>query len=116
MFKRLLIPLDGSEYSQRALEPAGEFARSFAADAVVVGVIQRPEMSTIRVERLDEQSRSRMETYLEGQAAILREQGTSTKVDVRFGNPAAEITQAAFEHEAPGPAVVTRSVVWRSAC
>ncbi|MBX3171205.1 MAG: universal stress protein [Candidatus Eremiobacteraeota bacterium] len=43
MFRKILVPLDGSEESERALEPARELARAFQAELRLVTVEEMPE-------------------------------------------------------------------------
>lgn len=43
MFHKILVPLDGSEESERALEPARELAQAFQAELRLVTVEEMPE-------------------------------------------------------------------------
>ncbi len=40
MFKRILVPLDGSSYAERALSHAEEFARIFDASITLLRVLE----------------------------------------------------------------------------
>ena len=67
MFKRILVPLDGSSYAERALSHAEEFARIFDATIVLLRVLEpAPQHDTaLPVEPLNWQIRkSEAEQYL----------------------------------------------------
>jgi len=99
VFNHLLVPLDGSEYSQRALATATDLARVTGARITLLGVIWRPQAPGVpHVEKLDDQSRKRVHDYLETLAAPVRKAGVAqVDAEVRFGQPADEIAHVAAD-------------------
>ena len=97
MFKQILVPLDGSEYSERAMGYANELARATGGALRLVTVLLRPEApGAPKIAKLDEQSRVRAEQYLEPHLAAVRGAGVSAvDSEVRFGEAASAITDAA---------------------
>ena len=47
MYKKILVAVDGSEYSKKAAAAAGEIAKSFGAQLVVMHVMRRTGSDTI---------------------------------------------------------------------
>jgi nucleotide-binding universal stress UspA family protein len=79
-YRKILVPLDGSQRAEYALPLAGQFAQICDAQIVLAHVIHKPEMprrapppaeDTELVERLIETNRSEAERYLEQTAARL---------------------------------------------
>lgn len=102
MFKQILVPLDGSEYSERALGYATDLAKSTGAAMRLLAVVLRPEApGEPHVERLDEQSRERADRYLEAHATQARANGVAdVATEVRLGEAAGAITDTAAERGA----------------
>jgi nucleotide-binding universal stress UspA family protein len=44
MYQRILVPLDGSPFAERALEPAFDIARAFGCEVVLLRVVSPEEM------------------------------------------------------------------------
>ena len=93
MFRRLLVPLDGSPESEDILPEASRIAAETAEFFLlhVTPVLQPPDISVTEVLRLPQASFD----YLEGVRSRLRH--SRVRVLVRQGDPAEEITQAALE-------------------
>ncbi len=102
MFRQILVPLDGSEYSERALGYATDLAKATGAAVRLLAVVLRPEVpGEPRVERLDEQSRERAERYLDAHAARVRANGVAAvTTEVRLGEAASAIADTAGERSA----------------
>jgi len=51
MFKRILVPLDGSEFAERALEPAFQIASKFGSEIILlrVMVVEEPSHAAPRI-------------------------------------------------------------------
>lgn len=99
MFRRILTPLDGSEYGERALAYARDLAQTSGARVHLLSVVLTGDSPVVPLDRkLDEVRRVRWAVYLEGHAATLREAGVAeVMTDVRFGEPAIAIADAARE-------------------
>lgn len=105
MFSHILVPLDGSEYGERALAQAEELARVTGARLTLFSVLLRPEAvggdEHLRVAKLDEQSRNRLLGELEETSSAVKERtGIDTvDVEVEFGEPAHHIAEYASSHD-----------------
>ncbi len=80
--RRILVPVDGSDSSLTALQPAAELASLFDADVVLVHVV-------------DPESPSAPLPQLEKAQEILREAGLKAEVEVRQGDAATGILAVA---------------------
>ena len=101
--KRVLVPVDFSDCSRKALQYAVPFAKQFGAEIVLLYVVQPyvpvPEMGAVDTDLL----LSRMRESGEGELAKLRASITDdvkVKVELRVGCPDFEIVKAADEVDA----------------
>ncbi len=102
MFDRILVPLDGSDASERALPVAEELARRFQGSLVLVEVVNPVhdwhysviEATSDRT-AFDQEERAvaKARWHLESVAHTIR--GLPVEIDVRIGRPAEAIAQAA---------------------
>jgi nucleotide-binding universal stress UspA family protein len=83
-YRRILVPIDGSDHSLQVVQPAGELAALFGADVVLVHVV-------------DPESPSAPMPQIERAQGILRELGVKAEVEVRQGDPATEILSVATQ-------------------
>jgi nucleotide-binding universal stress UspA family protein len=93
----MLVPLDGSEYSERAVEPACSRAEKYGARLTLLTVMVRFPGSRLSIPTLDQGSEARGRQYLEEVRAT--KLGTaSVLVDtvVQLGTPAESITECAI--------------------
>ena len=98
--KKILVPVDFSDCSKKALQYAVPFAEQFGARLVLLAIVEpfvpMPEMSTVDVGLLD----SKLQEQARQQVAEL-ERGLEVEVPVdtvvRMGNPHVEIVNAAKE-------------------
>ena len=99
--KKILVPVDFSQCSQKALQYAIPFARQFDATLtlfnVVPGYLPVPEMGVVDVSLMETQ----MHQAAERELAALKQRhladGIATECIVRIGNPYQEIVVAAKE-------------------
>ena len=98
MYKRILLPLDGSAMSEQALPIAVNHVKCFKSELVLFRVISpltksyRTGMATVSaIERAEEQLRVMTNDYLEKIATSLREDGLEVSVVTRIGVPYKEI-------------------------
>jgi nucleotide-binding universal stress UspA family protein len=98
MYKRILLPLDGSTMSEQALPVAVNHANCFQSELVLFRVITpltksyRTGMATISaIERAEEQLRVMANDYLEKIANSLREDDLEVSVVTRIGVPYKQI-------------------------
>jgi nucleotide-binding universal stress UspA family protein len=109
----ILVGLDGSPGSGRALEKAIELARTLGAEIVAVTVAQLmpysafPGGEPVVAVADDWQSRLR-ETFEEEWCRPLRDSGLPNEIEFREGSPASELIAAAREHQAEMIVIGTR--------
>ena len=112
MFKRLLVPLDGSRFSSRVLRYAIEIARRFGAEIILLQVIQParpfvptagivPDMvspTTIRITAQaafmeDKSNATRARRYLSSKVRGIQSQDIKASYQVVVGEPAQSILE-----------------------
>jgi nucleotide-binding universal stress UspA family protein len=105
MFKRILVTLDGSDLSERALQPAFELAEKFGAQVTLLRVIAvdalvlattgtGPQYLQLRDMR-EERERAESEAYLHAIQAHWRSTGVPVITRLAVGAPPEMIVQAA---------------------
>jgi len=100
----ILIALDGSSYSERALPYARTLAKGLGSRLVLLSVPAVPEASEYRapdeiIERIRQQAETKMRKYLEATASALRRDGLSVKIKVAGSIPAHAIVSTAEEEK-----------------
>ena len=104
MFKRILVPVDGTAGSESAVPYALDLAESLDADVVVCYVITTPITPQSAGEERD------AARYVMGRIAEkFRQAGVVARTQVRRGEPAAEIKKAAVEWDVDAIVMATRS-------
>ena len=95
MYKRILVPTDGSERSVKAVEGAARFARPLGATLVVMTVVE-PYSYTNLAEQYDERVTAEAEERLEAARKIAVAAGVEVKtVMVKSFSPAEAIIEQA---------------------
>jgi nucleotide-binding universal stress UspA family protein len=101
MYRDVLVPLDGSTHSERALAHAVPIARRVGA-VLHLFLVHEPiaryavEIAPNRmIDRWESQQRDREARYLERRAATLRAEGVAAVAEVREGDPALEVERRA---------------------
>lgn len=101
MYKRILVPLDGSETAEKVLPVVTEEARCHGAAVVVLRVIPPPRSSLMVTpkfqEQLLQQATEFTHNYLAGVAQRLRSEGLEVQEEIRSGPPAQRILDCAEE-------------------
>jgi nucleotide-binding universal stress UspA family protein len=99
MYKRILVPLDGSALAEAVLPHVEELAKSSAAELVLLGVAFAhifPGADPIEAQVAAVQE---AENYVANLAKTLQEKGIRAEAKVRYGDPAEEILDhAARDH------------------
>ena len=99
MFRHILVPLDQSAYSERALPYAQWVAKTTGAQVSLLCAVTRitpPDLPEVAV--LDELSQKRAELYLQKRAEAVRAAGISdVRTAPRCGDPASSIADYAQE-------------------
>ena len=106
--QRILVPLDGSAFSEHALASAGALAQAMGASFTLLYVLPKPLTSADPIapgwpygEEAKEQVRATAATYLDAQATRLRDRGFGVEVEI----VKAEDTAAAIRSFAAGNGV-----------
>ena len=93
MYKRILVPLDGSELAKTALDQAEKLAKTFGAEIVLFQVVPfmpiygSPELVTPLI--VDEKQKEAAEKYLANLTEELKKRGLKTTAMVRTGQQVA---------------------------
>lgn len=105
MYKRILVPLDGSELAERILPHVEAIAKATGAEVFLLRTTN-PRHGEIAAEapteakRWMEADQAQAAKYLEGVAKRLRDVGVPTRIEVLVGEPAVEILMAAEKENA----------------
>jgi len=106
MFKRILVPLDGSTRAERALPVAARIARATGGSLLLVQVVNPPidysggqGLSPMMTEQAIEMEMAGATDYLKAVAASPGLSGIETRTEVAFGVPAQCLIAAAEADE-----------------
>lgn len=104
MFKKILLPLDGSAMSERAIDPAEEMAKGSGAEVLLIKVVpsplgKAPEAGQMEESKAFAESVSRSKAYLEKIAFRLGGKSVKSRILVPSGEPHAEILSAAHKED-----------------
>ncbi len=84
MYKRILLPLDGSPLAEQALPPAIAIAERFQSELVLLQVlipVPRPPITTeSAIQRAEQATAVLVREYLERVAADVQEQGITVQM------------------------------------
>ncbi len=103
-FKRILVPLDGSSLSERALPAARALAQKFESHVILLRVLDiptptaptsHPEVAIGWVREARQHAHQEAESYLEAIQEGLCEAGIDTRVLLRDRSPAEDILDVA---------------------
>jgi nucleotide-binding universal stress UspA family protein len=93
MYKKILVPLDGSELAKKALDQAEKLAKTFDAEIILFQVVPflpiygSPELVTPLI--VDEKQRESAEKYLTNLTEELKKRGLKVTAMVRTGQQVA---------------------------
>ena len=92
MYKKILIPLDGSQRAEEILDPVEKLAKAYQAKVLLLQVVEEPLMlgydevvdeSTLHQQN---QRRNHIESYLRGIEKRFKEKGIETKHYIAYGS------------------------------
>jgi nucleotide-binding universal stress UspA family protein len=119
MYKRMLVPVDGSLRSEVVVPHAAETAKAFGCSIRLLTVVDLekrngkagPENHSDEAASLAwvESQIEEAENHLRPVAERFENHGLTPEMEVRFGNPPAEILKAASEYGTDIIAMATRS-------
>lgn len=102
--KKILVPVDFSEFSAKAIKYAGRFAEQFGAALVLVHVVEpvRYPESVLIPPEMEEANRERLKLARASLAAFVKKQvpaGLASEAVTRLGHPFSEISKAAKDFD-----------------
>jgi nucleotide-binding universal stress UspA family protein len=105
MEPKILVPLDGSALSERAIEPAEKIAKGIGYEVVLFRVIDTRLETTLEAEPEEERRAAsgiieKATTYLEGIASRIEGKGIKTRIEVGVGYPHTAILALADKEDA----------------
>jgi nucleotide-binding universal stress UspA family protein len=104
MEQKILVPLDGSALSERALETAEKIAKAFGHEMVLLRVIDTPLEVTPEAEPEEERraasaSIDKATAYLKGIASRFEGKGIKTRIEVGVGFPHSAVVALADKED-----------------
>ena len=104
MEPKILVPLDGSALSERAIEPAEKIAKGIGYEVVLFRVIDTRLETTLEAEPEEERRAAsgiieKATTYLEGIASRIEGKGIKTRIEVGAGYPHSAILALADKED-----------------
>jgi nucleotide-binding universal stress UspA family protein len=104
MPKKILVPLDGSKLSERALEQAEIFAKALQAEVILIRVIANPLADTPEVgpafeKKVAGETIDQARSYLEGVVSGLKGKGIKGRASVQEGLPYSAILGLAHKED-----------------
>jgi nucleotide-binding universal stress UspA family protein len=102
MFKKILVPVDGSETAQKAVRVGVEIAEKFGGEITLLHVIGRylaelvmgpPEAMTMVTESVVAEWEKAGRQILQEASALLQPHAVAVTTDLAWGNPARIISQ-----------------------
>lgn len=92
---KILVPLDGSEYSQKALLHACHLAKNFDAKLILLYVVEKPHLNLLDRKEYLEIARKFGDKVLAKGRKLAIENGMDSKLVMKEGNVASEISKLA---------------------
>jgi nucleotide-binding universal stress UspA family protein len=104
MEKKILVPLDGSTTSERAINQAEKIAKAFGYEIVLFRVIDTPLETSPEAEQEEERrvASAKIEeaiTYLKGVESRIEGEGIKTRIEVGAGYPHSAILAMADKED-----------------
>jgi nucleotide-binding universal stress UspA family protein len=104
MEQKILVPLDGSALSERAIETAERIAKAFGHEMVLFHVIDTPLEKSPEAEPEEERraasaSIEKATTYLKGIASRIERKGIKTRTEIGVGYPHSAILEQADKED-----------------
>jgi len=88
---RILVAVDGSEPSMRAIDMASEMAKALGAEITILHVVEIEELPTLIGEAEDMRADEDAQIILGMAAKLAKGKGVEPKIAVRRGHPANQI-------------------------
>lgn len=98
MFKKILVPLDGSPLAEGVLPLVIDLARVHGAEVMLLRVAFYHTLPGLDVQEHEARAVEEAQAYLDGVASGFQEQGLTVSTHVRYGQPCQEILRHAERH------------------
>ncbi len=105
MYSKILVPLDGTDFGERAIKHAEEIGQSMKAEIIFFQVVQNPIRSHPLAAGQKEETKVTQEVidkagaYLQKVASPLKAKGIKVRCDVAVGEPKGEILKKAHKED-----------------
>ncbi len=105
MYRKILVPLDGGELAERAIQQAEEIGQATRAEVILFQVAQNPIRTVpiaagqTEVTKASENVVDRAGGYLERMASPLKAKGIKVRCDVEIGEPTGRILGKAHKED-----------------
>jgi nucleotide-binding universal stress UspA family protein len=118
MYKKMLVPVDGSLRSEVVVAHAAETAKAFGCSIRLLTVVDLDKRNKVTQDGAADEAASlawvesqieEAENHLRPVAERFEDHGLKPEMEVRFGNPPVEILKAAAEYGTDIIAMATRS-------
>ena len=103
MYCKILVPLDGSKFGERAVQQAEEIGQCMKAEIILFKVVQNPIRSVPIAAGQKEETKATQEVidkagaYLEKVASPLKAKGIKVRCDIAVGEPTPAILKKAHK-------------------
>jgi nucleotide-binding universal stress UspA family protein len=103
MYSKILVPLDGSKFGERAVQQAEEIGQCMKAEIILFKVVQNPIRSVPIAAGQKEETKATQEVidkagaYLEKVASPLKAKGIKVRCDIAVGEPTPAILKKAHK-------------------
>ena len=103
MYSKILVPLDGSKFGERAVPQAEEIGQATKAEIILFKVVQNPIRSVPIAAGQKEETKATQEVidrsgaYLEKVASPLKAKGIKVRCDIAVGEPTPAILKKAHK-------------------
>jgi len=103
MYSKILVPLDGSKFGERAVQQAEEIGQGMKAEIILFKVVQNPIRSVPIAAGQKEETKATQEVidkagaYLEKVASPLKAKGIKVRCDIAVGEPTPAILKKAHK-------------------
>lgn len=97
MYRKILVPMDGSPFSEEALREATRLAQQSGGQIQIISVLLEFAGAGPHIPKLDRQAEQQVAAYVTQQAQAVRAANVVVDHWVRWGQPAAVIVAAAQE-------------------
>ncbi len=105
MYKKILVPLDGGELAERAIQQAEEIGQATKAEVILFQVAQNPIRTVpiaagqTEVTKATQNVVDKTAGYLEKMASPLKAKGIKVRCDVEIGEPTGRILGKAHNED-----------------